>query len=391
LSFPQETVDKDEVQEVQEAVTVVVDDDAAVVVVVSPEKPERRVHGREGGSVAGLHYGGPSSKRVKGELKVAHDLNALVWRPDGAVADALTTKLVNELVKEGWKGFSSHLIPFVSESTDSAIVSVRGGLGEVSSLWGLGLNAAQLPRPEDSFNQLVQKLFGGLLAEVSVDVVHSLNRWLCPCAAPGLGGFLPSTSPGNMFCSFFPYVNGRVSPLHNRVYQKEFNMENGVMSYNDRFWEGQKQFRNTKNGGKMVLMEVCAKIPEFLLKQDQKQDHRDAITFMNDHGCGVGQGFVKFTFYKGYVSAIVQMLTSPIVKKAKMYGFHPLFLLKNVLLANNSKYGIKGIQFVSVDQSAKTTILLTGFWRMKHDDPEKLEVIAVDADGTFITHSSVFD
>lgn len=191
--------------------------------------------------------------------------------------------------------------------------------------------------------------------------------------------------------SFFPVVDMKPSPVVNRMYQEEFKMKNGVMSYNDNFWEGQKMFRNSPGGGKLVLMDLCAMVPEFALRRDQKATHRDAMNFLNDHGCGLGGNFVKFTLYKGYVSALVTIMNSPMVKKAKLYGFHALILVKNCLLANSGRYGLRGMQFTSVDKHAKSTILLAGFWRMKHDNPDKLEVIAINAEGSMITHSNVFD
>lgn len=343
--------------------------------------PDRRLQ-RQGGE------GTPNAKRHK----AAFTIKTIVSRPtSSAAADPLLSRLVKEIVEGGSFGFSPKLLPYVPEGEASAIVSVRGGLGEDALLWGLGLDGVSMHISEGSFNPMVETLFGQMLNKAHIPVIHGLNHFLTPSADVTRGGFEPISSPGTIVCSFFPLVNNQPSPMLNRVEHRELVKEGDVLNYNDRFWEDQKLFRNQKNGGKMVLMEVCIKVPEFMLKQSQQAPHRDAVHFFHNHGCGVGGDFMKMTLYKGYVSALVTMLTSPMVKTAKLYGFHPLFIVRNVLLTNSAAYGFRGMHFVTVDKQAKSSILFAGFWRMRDNDPDKLEVIAVDADGSFVTHSSVFD
>jgi hypothetical protein len=87
---------------------------------------------------------------------------------------------------------------------------------------------------------------------------------------------------------------------------------------------------------------------------------------------------------------MLSFLNSPVVKKARMYGFRPLFLIKNLSL-NKSDYGIRGMQFETDDKNAKTAVMLAGLWRAKDDDFSKLEFIALDADGKLLSHGDVFD
>lgn len=115
-----------------------------------------------------------SAKRFKTGFKMTAD----AWRPDGVMADALTTKLVNELVSEGSNGFSSKLVPFVQLEEAASIVTVRGGLGGAASLWGLGLGGVSLPTADDSFNTMIKRMFGDLLANIKVEVIHGLNHFL---------------------------------------------------------------------------------------------------------------------------------------------------------------------------------------------------------------------
>jgi hypothetical protein len=175
------------------------------------------------------------------------------------------------------------------------------------------------------------------------------------------------------------------------MYKKEFKIEsNGNTTYNDSFWDGQKEFRTMKDNHKMVFMDTCVTIPEFVLKTSQLASHRSAVTWMSEHGCGVGGAFHKFILYKGYVGVLLHFLTSPSVKQARIYGFHPLFIMKNCLLAK-STFGVRGISFVTCDKSAKTSILLVGFWRMKHSNPDNLELVGLSVNGSMLTHPAVFD
>jgi hypothetical protein len=114
------------------------------------------------------------------------------------------------------------------------------------------------------------------------------------------------------------------------------------------------------------------------------------VTWLNKFACGVRGDFVKMTVYKSYVSVLISFLNSPIVKKARIYGFHPIFLLKNCLL-QKTDFGKNKMQFSTIDKKAKTSILLVGFWTMKHDDPNKLTAVALGANGNFLTHNTVFD
>jgi predicted TPR repeat methyltransferase len=41
-------------------------------------------------------------------------------------------------------------------------------------------------------------------------------------------------------------------------------------------------------GGKLVFMQTVISVPEFILRQEQVAPHREAVTWLNDYGCGVG-------------------------------------------------------------------------------------------------------
>jgi len=357
-----------------------IESDDEVVALVSPEKRKR-----------GMVDDPDAEAAVKKPKACAYSLTVTVWNPEATI-DALTNKFRNELVHSGCDGFSRVLVPYVMEKAPGAIVSVTGGLGRAAALWGLGLEGVIQPSTDDFLNPMMSTLFGSLFAEVGVSSVLGLNDFLVPSADPSSGGFEPSPRPGNLLCTFIPCVNNMPSAAKNNVNQPEFLEGSNVNSiiYNDKFWNSHKMFRNLKAGGKFQLMEMALKVPEFLLKTNQIGPHREAVTWLNNYGCGLGGDFVKMTVYKSYVSVLISFLNSPIVKKARIYGFFPLFLIKNCLL-QKTNFGKKNMQFATIDKDAKTSILLAGFWTMKHNNRDKLAVVALGADGSFLTHSTVFD
>ena len=47
---------------------------------------------------------------------------------------------------------------------------------------------------------------------------------------------------------------------------------------------------------------------------------------------------------------------------------------------------MNGMQFVTIDKDAKSTILVVGFWRKKFNHEKNLEVLANNACGTLLAH-----
>jgi hypothetical protein len=344
--------------------------------VVSPQRKHVRGEDEEEEGVGG-------SKKYKTAYKVEVEVSRVV---DGGGSDGLTAKLVQHIVMEGQSGFDRSLVPYEAERDDLPIVSVKGGLGGCAVGWGLGLEGVSLPTKQMNFNPTMDQLFGSLFAKMEIERVCGLDYWLT--GSGNTGGFEPSTSPGNMVCSFVPVKNHVPSPFFNKYNQEEFiDRGENHWEYNDRFWTGEYVWKYRQNGRKIAILDCAAMIPEFVLRNEDLANHREALKWHHELGCGLGGTgkFVKYTFFGPYVFVMMAFLTSPVVKVARIYGFYPLFLIKNCLL-QKSKYGRNGIQFASVDTQAKTSIILCGFWRMKFNDPKKLEVVAVKADGSLLSH-----
>ena len=99
------------------------------------------------------------------------------------------------------------------------------------------------------------------------------------------------------------------------------------------------------------------------------------VWYHSNSECSIGNDFVKMSLYRKYVHVMVGLMNSPIVKEARMYGWCPLFLMKNILLAS-TKWNGSGMHFTSIDTDARTSIMVIGFWRMRSGLRENLEVLA---------------
>ena len=77
--------------------------------------------------------------------------------------------------------------------------------------------------------------------------------------------------------------------------------------------------RNQKDNGKLVLMDLCATIPEFVLTQNQLAPHREAMNWLNNFCCGVAEKLFKVAWF--------------------------LFFETN--------FGVRGMQFATLDKDAK--------------------------------------
>ena len=320
-------------------------------------------------------------KRVKGAYKVEVQTYRNAREPE----DGYLKKLVEELVSQGSAVFSDDIVPFEMKDTNF-LVSTKGGLGNAAAKWGLELEGVTLPSKNIMFNPLMGQMLGEVFSKMRIDSINSLNDWLVMSNDDHEGNKKASTSPGNMVVCFVPLKAGLPSPYYNRYNDEEFISEGKTVHYNDKFWRNQVDFKNIPGGKILCILDCAGFIPEFVLKENSIKDHREALKWFHDYGCGVGGSgpFFKCSFFGPYVHVLESFLTSPIVKVARIYGFWPLFLIKNFLL-QQTRFGVNGMQFSSVNMNARTSIMLIGFWRMKHNNRKKLEFISVTGNGTLLT------
>jgi hypothetical protein len=255
-----------------------------------------------------------------------------------------------------------------------------------SADWGLNLSGIQLPVMRNTINISMSTVFGDLLAMLGMRFVTTLHDFLVVNDSGNRGNeYMPSRSPRDMIFSAIPAVDKVPSSRANRLGQPEFHVVSGRQEINDDFWRNQIAFYTRVDGRIMRLMEVAAFIPSWCLHEDQRADQEDAARWFQSSNCGIGNDFVMMSLFDHYAFTFLNIMGSPMVKIARKFGFRPLFLLRNCLL-QRTRFGVHNHQFSSCDKGAKSTLILLGFWRMRNNDGNDVEVIGLQANGSYLTH-----
>jgi hypothetical protein len=139
------------------------EEDEDVPQVVSPERSKK--------------HSAAEDKARMARKKSRYEVVVHKWTPIDK--DPLVELLV-EVLHKGSQGFCTDLVPYAMEMAPTAIVSVQNGIGAAGTAWGLNLQGVSLPRQEDSFNDMMIKLFGDQLAHAGINVIHGLDHWLIP-------------------------------------------------------------------------------------------------------------------------------------------------------------------------------------------------------------------
>jgi hypothetical protein len=226
-------------------------------------------------------------------------------------------------------------------------------------------------------------LFDPLLAVLGLRCVVGLNEYYHESDVGGSRS--ASRSPHDIFFSAVPEVDYCPSPSINRQGQPEFVVVNGRQVVNNLFWKRQMQFYNRPDMSVLKVMSVTAFMPSWMYHESQVNDHTEACAWFNEHNCGLGNDFFLLSMFNQVASAYLLFMQSRLVQMARMLGFRPLFLMRNTLL-QHSKFGVRGYHFSSCDKGARSCLLLVGFWRMPGNDPQNLQVVAVQANGSYLKH-----
>jgi hypothetical protein len=72
---------------------------------------------------------------------------------------------------------------------------------------------------------------------------------------------------------------------------------------------------------------------------------------------------VKFIFWHKYAYVLARYYILPLVQHAIMFGFKPVFVVRNVRFSPNNYRDETGFRLCTVDIGAKTLMGLAGFYR----------------------------
>lgn len=348
-----------------------------------------------GGRTGQVNRGSVAAEAVRGGRQLAN-MAVLTYSsgPDPSF------NLIRQMILNG-QSWNTRVIRYEPYFESDALVEVQEGTGGREGMlivrnnneerWGLNLQGLDIPLPLQDFNHVVQETLGLQLQNNGITKLSSYADFLVLANDNNALEYSLSSSPGNMLVSLVPCVNNQVSPNLNRLGQPEIKrLPNGTKQYYDKFWPEHTSFYNkaavnqdgTQN--KLRLAEYAAFICEDLLHPSQLEGHRAAKDWFNQNGCGLGNDFVKLVAYDAYTNVIHGILCSEVCKMARLHGFWPALLFRN-LLAVTSKWGKQGMQFTTVNRGARTSIVLVGFWRYRGNDRNQLDLIGIDCDGSFIT------
>ena len=191
------------------------------------------------------------------------------------------------------------------------------------------------------------------------------------CLGHGGTGRMIATNTKSSFLFVPVMIRDKKFSLFNKENMKEFSLDSrGSAIYNRDFWNAQKEIKRTKSGGApFTTMDIGFFQPLWTIPEEQLDNHLDALKFMKDNGPVVfnSNNICLMNLKNEYAHVFLTTMRSRLVAKARLQGYHPLWLIKNCLL-QSSNYGINGCQFSSMDKHPKTWLSLVGFCKGNPQD-----------------------
>lgn len=150
----------------------------------------------------------------------------------------------------------------------------------------------------------------------------------------------------------------------------------GKKYYNKAFWKGSQATKRIGGTNQNFhTLELGAIIPEWSILTAEMDEHKNAMEWMRDNGPVLYNQKMLFLSLKGsYVHVFLKIVESQMYAAARLAGFQPLFLIKNVMVQYNKDYGVNRHQISTSDLSPKSYLVLAGFYK---GQGEKLELITL--------------
>ena len=247
---------------------------------------------------------------------------------------------------------------------------------------GLPTVGTDFDNVHDHYNQLVAATLAQTMCVVGVPKVSGLDHWV---SVTDDGKMVNRMKTGHLFFSAIPMSDDEKPSLDNRLGSPEMlETSPGKFTLNPKFW-----YEQIFQGGKAKKMELAAFVPHFLLTDAGKIAHNSALDVMNQpNGIGIGGEYFKLVLWNHYAWIFKAMMETPLAKAARLHGFFPLFLLKQVI---NQKVKPDGTHahLSSTDKNGKSALMLVGFWKDRSKASEErysdIEFITLSANGSLPT------
>ena len=167
-----------------------------------------------------------------------------------------------------------------------------------------------------------------------------------------------------------------VSLINKNSKPEFFKNHNGVDCYNKNFWNDNIEIKTLKEGGNFITLDMAALLPKWTIAESFAHSHQEAMNWMARHGPAFERGQLLYLSLKGdYVHVFDRNMQSELVARARLSGFHPLFLIKNCICQQTGRFGLNGFQMTSINKKPRSYLCLVGFYRGDGDD---LEIITLE-------------
>jgi hypothetical protein len=156
----------------------------------------------------------------------------------------------------------------------------------------------------------------------------------------------------------------KMSFLNNHNKPEILNLR-GRKVYNREFWTANLNIKNktrvTENYFRTI--EMAAFIPDWTVAEAYKDTHKAAMRWMSENAAvfPTAQSFY-LSLKQEYATVFVRNMESPLVAKARLAGYHPLFLLKNAIIQETKHFGLHGHQLTTINILPKSYLALVGFF-----------------------------
>ena len=171
-------------------------------------------------------------------------------------------------------------------------------------------------------------------------------------------------------------IHERQVSLVNRRNQPEFYSDSSKplgLRYNTSFYTNHQDIKTVKNKKghyePFGILEIGGYIPEWAVTETKWVAHNEAVDAMKTKSAYIDNTNVMFLSFKGiYRSIMVNILSSPLVARARELDWEPVLLVKNLCLMETNDFGIHGWTFTTMNKSPKSFVSLLGFSHVQDPD-----------------------
>ena len=226
------------------------------------------------------------------------------------------------------------------------------------------------------FSPVVTQCLLDPMARLGVNyLTHAAN--FCPLNE--IGDQLERTIDKNhKGCFFFTpqMIRDKKISLYNSSNKLEFYKEGANKKYYHSYW---RDALNTKrvagNQSYFSTIEMGAFLPPWTIAECFRKDHEDAMLWMAGNAAAFPGNTTLFLSLKNeYATVFLKNMETTLVAHARLFGFQPLFLIKNAIVQYKQQFGIHGHQVTSINIKPKSYLALVGFYRA---DGESLQLITI--------------